>query len=116
MEQKEESFKLRDEGAKHCYFVITPIDSDGNVVVVNCSSYRGTKQDDTTCILNPGDHPFITHTSYIAYRFAKMMKYSDVQKLNPVRDVSKELYEKIREGAKNSDHTPIKIYQYMLNH
>lgn len=36
--------------------------------------------------------------------------------LNPVLDVSKELYEKIREGAKNSDHTPIKIYQYMLNH
>lgn len=116
MVQNEESFRLRDEGAKHCYFVISKEDSDGNVLVVNRSTYRGLKMDDPTCILSPGDHPSVTQTSYIVYRYAKIMKYTDVLKLNPVKDVSLELYERIRKGVIESEHTPMNIVDYFNKH
>ncbi len=114
--QNEESFKMLDEKAKHCYFVISKVDADGNVLVVNCSTYRDFSGEDTTCILNKGEHPFIKQTSYIPYNRARIMAYEDVLKLSPIRDVSPELYEKLRNGAKKSEQTPQKILVYILNH
>ena len=114
--QKEESFKMRDAGARHCYFVISKVDADGMVLVVNCSTYRGMRSEDTTCILNEGDHPFIKQTSYIPFNRACLMKYAEVLKLNPIRDVSPELYEKLRAGLKKSDQTPQYILNYILSH
>lgn len=44
------------------------------------------------------------------------MKYADVLKLNPVRDVSLELYERIRKGIVESEHTPMNIVDYFNKH
>ena len=112
----EESFRKFDGKTKHCYFVISKIDSDGNVLVVNCSTYHGLRSQDSTCILNVGDHPFIDRTSFIPYNFAAIMKYSDVLKLHPVMDVSPELYDRLRDGVKKSDRVSSKILNYILSH
>ena len=116
MNQKEESFRMRDKGARHCYFVISKVDAEGKVLVVNCSTYRRMRGEDTTCIIRVGEHDFIKEESYSPYNYAKIMDYSEVQKLNPVRDVSVELYEKLREGCKMSDYTPQYILSYILSH
>jgi hypothetical protein len=56
----------------HLHIVLT--DPEGNppkVVVVNLSSCKGLRSEDTTVILKPGDHSYITQDSFIAYDYAK---------------------------------------------
>ena len=45
-----------------------------SVLAVNVSSIREKGTYDGTCVLRAGDHPFITHDSYIRYKDAVVMK------------------------------------------
>ena len=45
-----------------------------SVLAVNVSSIREKGTYDGTCVLRAGDHPFITHDSYIRYKGAVVMR------------------------------------------
>ena len=109
-----QSFFMFSGPTSHIHFVISEKNSEGNSLVVNASTYRGMRSEDTTCILQPGEHPFIKAVSYIPYQYAREMSWKDIQKKNPVEDVSADLYEKLRDGARRSDFFPRKLLKYVL--
>lgn len=50
----------------HLFFVITtPVSPDSKILLVNATTKR--KGSDLSCVLEPGDHPRITHESVIQY-------------------------------------------------
>lgn len=101
------------EETRHCYFVISRPDPSGEVLVVNISTYRGFKGEETTCIINSGENCFITQTSYVVYSRALTMTLQDIKNnRNPIYDVSDDLLLKIQNGAKQSDFLPAKFYKY----
>lgn len=84
------------------------------VASVNITSIR-TAVYDTTCILNVGDHPFITQPSYINYRMMDCERFSIIKsrvesgeyKLNtPIRH---EILVKVIDGIFESGDTKIRI-------
>lgn len=95
-------------GGNHLFFVVIgPINIEGEppgqFLLVNATS----NSNDTACIIQPNDHPFIKHESYIAYRYARMETAADLQrKIGSLfiqrENCSPELLKKIIEGAKKS--------------
>lgn len=116
MNNLEESFSRFDDKTTHRYFVITHVDSNDDVLIVNRSTYHGFNSEETTCILQPGDHRSVEHTSYIPYKRTKIEKYSRLPKERLERDVSLELYERMREGARNSAFIPHECYLFIMQH
>lgn len=49
------------------------------VLVVNITSVDPERPYDTTCVLHPGDHPFIEHDSYVLYAKAVVWKTSSIE-------------------------------------
>ena len=95
----------------HLHFVLcdpTTIHGYGtnhHVVLVNATSLDPTLPYDASCVLNAGCHPFITHESFIAYRWAKFescnhigaMVASNFWKISSTCDTT--LIQKISAGA-----------------
>ena len=59
---------------EHLYFVISDPDPEENVLVVNLTTFNNKPYEDSSCILNKGDHPFIKRSSNIFYY--KAQEYS----------------------------------------
>lgn len=90
----------------HLYFAITEPDDNGKVLLVNITENEEGR--DQSCVLNPGEHPFIRKESVVNYREARL---ADTQKIEeaiqmriaiPESDISNELLEKLRLGGKVS--------------
>ena len=59
---------------KHLRVVVgNVVPPHGEVLLASIASYDENAGHDSTCLLHPGDHPFIRHVSYINYRFAEVM-------------------------------------------
>jgi len=85
------------------------------VVLVNLSSARGYRFEDHTVVLEPGDHPYIKHKSYVAFGYARKAL---VEKLNSRitegsaelrEEVSEEVFERILDGLRKSVEVPVAI-------
>lgn len=50
------------------------------LMVPVCTLHDGLNVE-TCCVLEPGDHPFIQHKSYLDYRFARLEQVSHIEKL-----------------------------------
>lgn len=61
---------------------------------------------DEACIIEKGDHPFVKHKSFIAYREARLLSFDQLKSLLPrlkmQKSVSPALLQRIRDGAANS--------------
>src|SRR5687767_10972697 len=52
----------------HLWLVITtPTGPKDEFVFVNITTVHGTPEEDHTCILRAGDHPFVKHDSWVRY-------------------------------------------------
>lgn len=66
---------------------------------------------DATCVLEPGEHPFIVTKSYVAYRHTRLDAFADLASLvakglfSPAQTASPQLVQKLREGLYTSPHT-----------
>ena len=75
-------------------------------MIVNVSTLRPNAE--TTCIVHPGEHPFIKHDSYVRYGSGRAVKVADLAEavkeglLKPHQPADKALLEKARAGAKAS--------------
>ena len=99
---------------KHLFIILNePKDFAGHInssVLVNVSSVRKAPYDDT-CILEPGNHPFIRQRSYIAYRHARVERAESLaQKVNaslftPHEPLDDELLKRVQNGLYKSPQT-----------
>lgn len=96
----------------HLFFVISDPALDAKqVVVVPLMTWDEYKEQ--TCVLVPGDHPFIRHRSYIDYGCAKSVDATKVERSIKAKQfrtnkrASDDLLRKIREGADRSDFLPL---------
>lgn len=94
--------------APHLRFIISDPDPDKCVLVVNATTYYDTGREDTSCLLDNGDHKEIKHPSYIAYNWAEGVNITKLlnDKLNRIIDFKDNLSQgvliRIQEGAKKT--------------
>lgn len=95
---------------EHLWFVIAKPDPDERVIV--SVTTRDAETTDLTCILIPGDHPFIEHESVIFYRKADAVAVNYLETIKRRGDlvekprVADALIDRIRLGAFRSQFTP----------
>jgi hypothetical protein len=94
------------EGADHLWVVCSPPNPDGRHVVFNLSKLR--PRSDTACVIQPGEHPYVTVPSVVAYRYGRCWspKDEDFVRHYPKPSVSPELLLRIQRGALASTATP----------
>lgn len=106
----------------HLQVIISePSLNSDKIVIVNITSWKecATGLNDGSCIVNAGEHPFITHKSYVYYRKAhcstlRMLEDAFSQSLMEKReDCTKELLGKILDGAANSRFIPFEIIELL---
>ena len=108
-----DTFIDRNATAPHLWFVLTTPDANGVVAVVNLTTWH--TRCDTTCRLSVGDHPFVTHDSYIFYRGAqvypqRVLTVALQQGVLVSRaPAAPQLIARIRAGALTSRFTPGKV-------
>ena len=96
-------------GKRHLRIVITELSQDNELLTVPLDTFHGSFQD-TSCIINQGEHPFVKTRSFINYRYAKVLSFTQVfnglQKGLFIRkeDVSEELLKRIQDRAKRTKH------------
>jgi hypothetical protein len=95
----------------HLFFVILgPIQLDNRgstpqVLTVSVTSIKPDLPFDDACVLKVGDHPFIQHDSYVAYRHLRIDPLPHVERLvqsgvwQPHTPCSPELLERIIRGV-----------------
>jgi hypothetical protein len=98
-------------GQHHLWLIINdPAAHEGIALVVNVSTLR--RDADSTCIVTPGEHPFIKHDSYVRFARARRARIADLAEalkkglLKPHQPASRILLEKIRRGARASPQLP----------
>lgn len=93
----------------------------GKCLYVHMISFKEDNPDqDCSCILNKGDHPFITRPTCINYAAAREANIDDIENAidrcmcieHP--SLSSEVLERIREGARVSEHLPRK-FKYLFD-
>lgn len=108
----------RDPGRRHLFIVLTNTCDQGCQLLVSLSTYYDDDTCDETCILSPGDHPFIQRATFVEYRKARIQETAGLlrgirdQKLIPHQPVDEDMFEEVCEGLLASIFTPRKIFTY----
>lgn len=105
-------------GQGHLFIVISDpsLDSE-NVVFVNMSTDRGGDQ---SCVLMPGDHPFVLHRTLIRYDKARIETNRTLEWLIASGAASRQdplcpdVLEKVRRGAATTDAIPLGCKQVLI--
>lgn len=111
---------LIDSGTsgKHLYFIVTDACAEGYHLLVNISTLRSDR-DDQTCVLPIGCHPFVTADSYVVYRMADIQSADKISRMvagwvwTPKEDCTEKLIEMIFAGFAVSPHAPQRIVNYV---
>lgn len=114
------AFWRRDEDGedRHLRFVISEPDVDGKVLVVHMTTFRGNGREDTSCMLNPGDHECVVDKSYIRYDKAfdiELMSLLIEKTSGSIimkQDLKAPVLKRIQEGARNSPALQRKFKKY----
>lgn len=116
-------FAKYPENASHLFFIILDI-SDRDPQLFICamlSSWKdGSPFCDDACIIEKGEHPFVRHKSYIAYRETMILTHDDLQnfvesgRFTMNTPASPSLIRKIRESASKSRKLPQEIRNLMM--
>ena len=104
-----------------CVVLSHPSYNPNKVVFVRISTWRdeAIELNDSSCIVNVGDHPFIRHKSYVYYREAMCRPLSILQQgieksvLQPHKNCTDDFLERILDGAANSKFTPNEILEIL---
>lgn len=87
------------------------------VLMASATTVREGIPHDPSCILDAGDHPFIQHRSYIAYRYARVDAASHIESMVsasswvPQAPCSPELLQRVVEGMRVSRQAPREFKQ-----
>lgn len=101
-------------GEHHLWLIINDPAAHHNLaLIVNVTTLRLDAE--STCLVAPGEHPFVKHDSYVRFAGARQARVADlaaaVKKglLKPQQAASKTLLEKIRTGAQASPQLPCEL-------
>ena len=105
---------------EHLWIVVSdPRQDPDAVLVVNLTSWREDKDD--SCLLGPGDHPFVAHKSCISYRGGNLTTIATIEHalqagVLQIHDpVSAEVLARIRAGAAISRFIPMRHAQLLAD-
>ena len=113
--------RVEDSENRHLRFVLSDPDVDGKVLIVHMTTYHDNGREDTSCILNPGDHECIRGKSYIRYdkAFEKEMISLLIEKTNGSITMEPDLHasvlRRIQDGARKSTAFQRKLKKYFAN-
>ena len=102
-------FKANYPTHEHLHIVVCDV-TESTVTVVFVSSVKDGKEYDPACVVHKGEHPYISHDSYIVYDKFQYCEKTELERrltmgeyiVEP--DVSDDLLERIKNGARNSDY------------
>lgn len=92
-----------------CVFGRRIVNGKEQILLVPFCSVRGGRQEDLTCVVEKGEHPFIDHPSYLAYNLAReemvagVVRHLNSAQFKPAEDVSAELMKRIEDGIRATD-------------
>lgn len=104
---------------KHLFVVMNDKCDAGCHLIVNVTSINDGLPYDATCVLNAGDHPAITKSSYVFYALADIQSAERLTKMvrgwmyRPAADVSGAVFEKILAGFATSEQVKKRITKYI---
>jgi hypothetical protein len=91
----------------HLWIVLSDSEADPErVVIVNFTTY--TIDEEPTCLVQKGEHPFVRHKTAVRYGDARLTCIVDLERLRnanritPREACSPSLLKKLREGAANN--------------
>ena len=111
---KDDSFTGDDQ---HLWIIVSdPRLFPDCVVIVNLSSSTN-KTYDPACALKAGDHPFITHATFVYYRRAQVVTLQQLSDavISHKASVNAGVLARIREGANKTHMLPRKIKQHLID-
>ena len=103
---------------QHLWIVMNDECAAGQCLLLMVTSVYPTRKSDESCLLNIGDHPFIMHPSYIAYRLAQMPRAQHIRKMLaskfyiPKEDFSGPVFARIAGGIFTSDEASGAVQKY----
>jgi len=105
--------------ARHLFAVLTDRCPDNRHLLVSFSTIREDRFHDPTCIVEPGEHPFLAAKSFIEYRSSLIVHTGHLTKMVDLNyyavkdDISDELHKKICAGLLQSAFSPRLIKNYL---
>lgn len=94
----------------HLHVVVSEPDNAGQIAVVNLTSRRWDS--DTCCVIESGEHRWVTHETVVAYSHARVVLAQDLARgvegrvLRLHDGVEAELLARIQHGALDCEQTP----------
>lgn len=115
-----DTFLLDDRSIDpHLWVVISdPAADRERVVIVNLTSHDDLSKD-SSCLLQVGDHPWVSHETCVRYKDARIVAELQLdalvkrKRLEPREPVSDELLTKILEGAERTEFLPLKCREIL---
>lgn len=103
-------YKSEEWQREHLYVIITAPNAEG-FMIFPCVVTAETYHQEVTCMISPGEHPFITQPSTIDYRHTKKLTEGDLDTMVAKRlarphktPMNPELIDRIIEGGRVSKH------------
>jgi hypothetical protein len=109
-------WRFDESGESHLYFVISDVDVDGNVLIVNVSHFDENR--DKSCELGIGDHRDIKKRSIVFYkksfevRMDRLLAMIMSKEAKSSDKLSAKVLKKIQDGARKSKLFPNKLRKY----
>ncbi len=102
----------------HLFVVMNDPCPDKLCLVISITTIHDGRAFDPACVLQAGDHPFITHPSYVKYRLAETIRAFQIVKLIksnvyiPREDFDPAIFARIAAGIYESEDVARRIVLY----
>ncbi len=119
MQVGETFLDLKATTPPHLWIVCSNPNANGDVVIVNLTKLHAGTIDDT-CVLQRGDHPFVSTDTAVRYQSADVKPVRELEAKIQKGDckhhqpASDQLMTRIREGAVASDYTPNRVKRAVM--
>lgn len=106
------------EVGDHLFVITTDACPADNHILVNITSIKPGRNVDATCVVQPGEHPFVVNDSYVVYRSAQLLSAQKIGRMvdgwvyRKGQPATEPLTDRILEGFGVSRFTP----RFILNH
>ena len=106
-----------DQDKKHLFIICTDECADKKFLIVPVSSWTNNLCD-STCVIEPHEHSFVKHKSYVLYRNGLIISRADLEagvlqmKIFPKEDMNGQSFLRIKNGVCVSQYTPRNIKNY----
>ena len=106
-----------DPSRKHLHVICSDPDHERNVLIVGICSVSSAPHDDT-CILQPHEHDFLSHDSYVLYARAQIVPEQGlnlaIENKSAIvhKAVNSQTFLRIKKGICRSPHASRKVKRY----